>query len=263
VLEKQNEELRAVIKASEAGAVREEMCAMRQETCSVEHNLTALQAAVCELRAGLTMCTSTCADLQVVVGTTERVAASVQCEVDRARRESGAAAAALARDAAVLAEDARIMRVWAKQLEHTVEERGLSLRTSSGGGLLAGSNCKNHCTDAVEGLSKKVALVIQQQARHARSVEEIVKALMGDSTQLAKQARALGNDVGSLRQCAAEHHEALLRACQVFATSLKIPSPLASSLNLAAPVANRSSSASSATGTVPLQSAPLGTRIET
>jgi ketol-acid reductoisomerase len=65
---------------------------------------------------------ATDAGLQVVVGTTERVAASVQCEVERARRESGAAAAALARDAAVLAEDARTMRVWAKQLEHTMEE---------------------------------------------------------------------------------------------------------------------------------------------
>lgn len=76
---------------------------------------------------------------------------------------------------------------------------------------------------AAESLNKKVQAVIQQQARHAKSVEEIVKALTGDNSQLNKQARNLGNSVGLLRRCATEHHHALLTTCQVCAASLSHP----------------------------------------
>lgn len=213
--------------------------ATQQQIAEMEAKLVEIKSTVAEVQSNVDRCGRSQRDLKVVVSDTDRhcmataqelslVQANygrledshkeVQEELAKARNDSSEAASALARDMAALAEDARSLRAWCKQLEASHDTR---MKKSEAAAAERG-----------EALQKKIQTVIQQQARHSKSVEDIIKSMMEDHSSLHKQTRTLETSLGALRRCASEHHEALLRSCQVFSTSLKIPSPLASSSTL-------------------------------
>ncbi|KAK3278185.1 hypothetical protein CYMTET_13863 [Cymbomonas tetramitiformis] len=213
--------------------------ATQQQISEMEAKLVEIKNTVAEVQGDVDRCGRSQRDLKVVVNDTDRHCMAtaqelslaqanygrledshkeVQEELAKARNDSSEAASALARDMAALAEDARSLRTWCKQLEagHDTRMKKSEAATAERG----------------EALQKKIQTVIQQQARHSKSVEDIIKSMMEDHSSLHKQTRTLETSLGALRRCASEHHEALLRSCQVFSTSLKIPSPLASSSTL-------------------------------
>ena len=125
---------------------------------------------------------------------------------------------------AALAEDAQALRTWCKQRDQDAGDGG----------------------EAADGLHQKLQVVVQQHARHARSVEAIVAALTEDNSQLHHMTRSLDASVGLLRRCATEHHQALRTSCQVFSAALKIQSPLDTMPNLSSSLSSLNSAGASA-----------------
>ena len=140
---------------------------------------------------------------------------------DRGADDRGAA---LARDAAALAEDARSMRQWSKNFEVAHDARLKRLETAQPS-IIANA----------EGLQERLQSVAAQQARQAKSLEEIVKGLMTDTASLAKRQRESEALLDSLRRTAGEQHDALVKSSQVFADALSIPPPVTSSQAVTAP----------------------------
>ena len=99
--------------------------------------------------------------------------ARLQAALDSLRRESSDATAALARDAAALAEDARSMRQWSKNFEVAHDARLKRLETAQPA-MVANT----------EGLNERLQSVAAQQARQAKSMEEIIKGLMTDTASM-------------------------------------------------------------------------------
>jgi hypothetical protein len=54
--------------------------------------------------------------------------------------------------------------------------------------------------ESVDGLHVKLQAVVQQQARHARSVEECVKAITQDQVRVAQSGFVLGKGPSSIGQ---------------------------------------------------------------
>jgi len=217
-LESQQGQLRAALSHADVAALRHDGEQMKKLAGETETRLCELKANIRDLHLGLSHCTNTCTDLRAAASDSQRRTASaskstshLKEELEKIRQENSTASASLARDAAMLAEEAQSVRGWCEKSFTMLESRMRKAEESASGGS-----------------SRKLQAVMAQQARGAKSVEEMVKTLTEDNVKVAKAARELDSSVGLLRRCTEEHHDALMRSCQVFATALKIPSPMVS-----------------------------------
>ncbi|KAI8470879.1 MAG: hypothetical protein J3K34DRAFT_249053 [Monoraphidium minutum] len=67
-----------------------------------------------------------------------------------------------------------------------------------------------------------------RQSRHGRGVESVVKALVDDTSALARAQRATEGLMAGQQAQLQDTKEALLRSAQVFASLLKVPAPVSS-----------------------------------
>lgn len=79
---------------------------------------------------------------------------------------------------------------------------------------------------AASGLKEKVDAVLQYQAKHATSLEEIIRMLFKDMQAMLKRIKFADTRLHTLESSCTDTNDALARSCHVFATALKIPSPM-------------------------------------
>ena len=87
----------------------------------------------------------------------------------------------------------------------------------------------------METLKHKVEIMVQHQSKHAKSIEELIRNLLGDTQQMMKKAKVMDSRVSAVEASTSDSYEALSRSCQVFATALKIPSPIPTGTPLSSP----------------------------
>ena len=116
------------------------------------------------------------------------------------RRDHEAAASALATDVALLADEIKKLRA-----ERVTSSEGAS--------------------SSAEALGRKVQNLAAGHAKHTKSMEEIIKALLEDCNAANSKAQKLDVTVHALCGGVGDQHEALAGACRGFADALKLPCP--------------------------------------
>jgi hypothetical protein len=104
------------------------------------------------------------------------------------------------------------------------EQLEAELRTTAGGSAAAGSAAAAAAggraggaasaaavSDRVTALSDRIDTLTGQQARYARSMEEVVQVLADDTTSLAKQARSLESQLTVTRGSLGDVRDAVIR----------------------------------------------------
>lgn len=191
------------------------------------------QSAVAEVRAGLGEADRRDTEQsRAIGGLSERLDTAVSAiteDLGTLWHEASEQAAALGRDSRVLVDDLRALRTWCKHFETAHD---LRLKKVEAGAQL-------------DVLQKKLGALSQQQARHAKSVEEVVKSLLADTGALTRAARQTDASVGNLRRCAVEQHEALVRSSRAFADALHMQTPVPAASSLASSLALLATTATS------------------
>lgn len=100
----------------------------------------------------------------------------------------------------------------------------------------------------VASLQDKLDALALQHARYARSMEDVVQVLADDGTAVGKRMQRLEGQMTQTRALLGDVKEAVVRSSQVFASVLRVPTPVPSN-SLAAPVLVPAARSSDASGT--------------